>query len=785
MKKEPAKPRSAEDDILHKLRLTGNTLRAARTKKDVLDLTLKLFNKLDFDRVRIWLLDEKENTLRCVRCNYKASKKLFQASLSPHVTKESSMLVRGLASRKPFINKKNATLHEISDDTNRTLTFPMLAGKRILGAISVDNTPSGRPISLKKYEMSVSPFVNHVALVLNRVITDDELKQANRTLQQEISAATKELEGKNKELAYIAHHDALTGLPNRRDFDDELTRQYAKATKKKPIACAMMDVDYLKHINDTKGHVEGDKILQQIAAVLKRQKSISYAARYAGDEFVMLAPSLMHPNGYRRFERIQRAIYKATGQNVCIGVSDYPSPDVKTTVDLIRMADDALYHAKHLGRKKVVCCDDIHMNIVPAAKRKKKLQDIERRGTVVTDYIDQLEILNDISTVLQKAVRRSDIMRGVLRTFRNKIGFERVRLYLVDPKENQLACAYAVGIPKDMWHIFDRDLKKNNSLATNVFQYGKIIDVKSRGEYKKFNPHITGLIGTKAALAIPLAVKRKRAVGVLIADYNPEKLQFDTKNQNFFLALGRHIALALDQAQLFTEVHDLNRDLSEKVKEATSQLVHYSQSLEHKIEDNRILREEERRTHFEIISALVYSLESKDSYTRGHSTRVANYAHQIGKLTKLSPDELIDLRYGALLHDIGKLSVDQNVLHKNTPLTDEEISHLSNHPEVGYKIISSMRFLYKAATFVRHHHERWDGTGYPLGLKGDDIPLGARIINIADSFDAMITHRSYGKKLRITDAVNELHEGAHTQFDPALTKLVITALKKKKFSIAK
>jgi len=274
-------------------------------------------------------------------------------------------------------------------------------------------------------------------------------------------------------------------------------------------------------------------------------------------------------------------------------------------------------------------------------------------------------------------------------------------------------------------------------------------------------------------------------VGVLIADYNPEKLQFDTKNQNFFLALGRHIALALDQAQLFTEVHDLNRDLSEKVKEATSQLVHYSQSLEHKIEDNRILREEERRTHFEIISALVYSLESKDSYTRGHSTRVANYAHQIGKLTKLSPDELIDLRYGALLHDIGKLSVDQNVLHKNTPLTDEEISHLSNHPEVGYKIISSMRFLYKAATFVRHHHERWDGTGYPLGLKGDDIPLGARIINIADSFDAMITHRSYGKKLRITDAVNELHEGAHTQFDPALTKLVITALKKKKFSIAK
>jgi len=776
----------SQKHILDELKMVSDILRAARNKKEVLDLTVRIFQKLGFARVRVWLIHEEKKKFYGGKCSYVPNSKFQKIEGDLRLKQSSPYLTHALHKHEPFINRQNLLLKKYFNDyeTTETVEFPLVVSQQVLGSIDIDNGP-GQPIQLGKIKKSIAPFVNHIALVLSRVLTEQEIKKANRALKQKINTATNELQKKNEELQYYASHDDLTGLPNRRNLDDELTRQFAKATKRNPIACAMIDVDYLKQINDTKGHPEGDKILQKIAAVLRRQKSIPYVARYAGDEFIMLVPSLVHPNGYRRFERVQRAIYKATGQHVSIGVSDYPAPGVETPVDLIRMADDALYHAKHLGRKKVVCCDDINMRILPAEKRKKKLQHIERHGTVVTDYINQLEILNDISTLLQKATKRSEIMQGVLRIFRSKIGFERVRLHIVDHEKNKLMCAYAVGIAKNMWHTLDRDLKKKNSLTAAVLQHGKIIDVRSPREYKKFNSHIPGLLGTQAALAIPLVAKHKRPMGVLIADYNPDKLHFDTKNHNFFLALGRHIALALDQAQLFSEVHDLNHDLAHKVKEATNKLVHYSQSLEHKIDDNRILHEEEQRTHFEIISALVFSLESKDLYTRGHSTRVANYAYQIGKLIKLSPAELIDLRYGALLHDIGKLSVDQHILHKPTPLTEEEILHLNNHPEIGYKIVSSMHFLHTAATFVRHHHERWDGTGYPLRLQGDGIPLGARIINIADSFDAMTTNRSYGEKLKIADAIIELRAGSATQFDPELIKIIVNALKKKKMSVAK
>jgi HD-GYP domain-containing protein (c-di-GMP phosphodiesterase class II) len=135
--------------------------------------------------------------------------------------------------------------------------------------------------------------------------------------------------------------------------------------------------------------------------------------------------------------------------------------------------------------------------------------------------------------------------------------------------------------------------------------------------------------------------------------------------------------------------------------------------------------------------------------------------------------------FGALLHDIGKVGVLENVLHKDGALDTDEWEHLQKHPEVGARIVEKMEFLTGVSEIVRHHHETWDGRGYPDGIKGEQIPLGARIVTVADSFDAMTTNRSYRGALPIEEAIRRLEASAGTQFDPWIVKTFVSYIRSK------
>ncbi|HIU51939.1 MAG TPA: HD-GYP domain-containing protein [Candidatus Merdicola faecigallinarum] len=182
------------------------------------------------------------------------------------------------------------------------------------------------------------------------------------------------------------------------------------------------------------------------------------------------------------------------------------------------------------------------------------------------------------------------------------------------------------------------------------------------------------------------------------------------------------------------------------------------------------------QAYMESIETLRYTVEAKDPYTKGHSDRVAEYSVLIGKSLNLSEEELKNLKIGGLFHDIGKIGVPDSILLKESRLDDEEYSQIKNHPLIGVHILSNATIFQDIIPIVKHHHERFDGKGYPSQLSGKDIPYLARIVSIADSFDAMTSKRSYRNALPLEVVKNEFLKNIGTQFDPEIGMVFLDLL---------
>lgn len=189
------------------------------------------------------------------------------------------------------------------------------------------------------------------------------------------------------------------------------------------------------------------------------------------------------------------------------------------------------------------------------------------------------------------------------------------------------------------------------------------------------------------------------------------------------------------------------------------------------------INHELEKAYLESIETLRYTVEAKDSYTRGHSDRVSEFSVLIGKRLNLSDKDLKTLTIGGLFHDIGKIGVPDSILLKDSKLTDDEYSEIKNHPSIGAHILSTATIFKDIIPIVKHHHERYDGHGYPGQLKGEDIPYLARITAIADSFDAMTSRRTYRDSLPIETVISEFERCKGTQFDPELTDVFLDILK--------
>ena len=177
------------------------------------------------------------------------------------------------------------------------------------------------------------------------------------------------------------------------------------------------------------------------------------------------------------------------------------------------------------------------------------------------------------------------------------------------------------------------------------------------------------------------------------------------------------------------------------------------------------------------IKTLAATIDAKDPYTRGHSQRVMEYSLLAGGNLSLSPEEMEILEYAGILHDIGKISIDSSILTKPSALNDDEWEKIEEHPTIGANLLRGISFLEKASDLVLYHHEKYDGKGYPTGLGGEQLPLGARIIAVADAFDSMTTDRSYRAAMPVDEAIKELHKCSGTQFCPVAVKAFTSALR--------
>jgi len=207
-----------------------------------------------------------------------------------------------------------------------------------------------------------------------------------------------------------------------------------------------------------------------------------------------------------------------------------------------------------------------------------------------------------------------------------------------------------------------------------------------------------------------------------------------------------------------------------QTKRLQLELQGYQRHLEEKVEEQA---EEIRDTFLGAISALSFALEAKDTYTAGHSRRVADIAMAIGKKHGLSNDELEDLRWGSLLHDMAKIAVDDKILHKDGKLTPKEYRHVMTHPIVGACLAGSMIKKKRILDIIEHHHEHYDGHGLEQKLVGEQIPLLARIVAIADAYDAMISDRPYRSALTREEALTQIRLGSGSQFDPLIAKIFL------------
>jgi putative nucleotidyltransferase with HDIG domain len=207
-------------------------------------------------------------------------------------------------------------------------------------------------------------------------------------------------------------------------------------------------------------------------------------------------------------------------------------------------------------------------------------------------------------------------------------------------------------------------------------------------------------------------------------------------------------------------------------------------SLRRRLDENRRLYREMRNLHQQTVRAFGAAIDLKDAYTKGHSDRVARYAEAIAREMGVMGTELENISVAAYLHDIGKIVIERSIINNPRPLTDLEFRELNKHVVTGYEILSNIGHPWNEIAYMtKCHHEKIDGTGYPQGLAGEDIPLGARIVTVADSFDAMITDRPYRSRLPLETALSELHRNTGRQFDPhivlAFCKLMLKEVQRK------
>lgn len=375
--------------------------------------------------------------------------------------------------------------------------------------------------------------------------------------------------------------------------------------------------------------------------------------------------------------------------------------------------------------------------LAEALARIKLLEkEIELTIGVTQKKVYQLECLTNFSAILNSSLDTQMVRERALEATCKLLDCETGSLLLVDKAKQELYWETALGVSgSELKNAFRLPIDER-SIAGHVAQTGRpmlVGDVaKNPFHFKKADEKTN--FKTRNMVCVPV-VSRGNVIGVLQA-INKINANFEAEDVALLESLSYQVAIAVENSMLYT-----------KLKE----------------------------TFIQTASAMAGAIEAKDRYTGGHTKRVLHYALAIGQYVELSAVDRENLRLAAILHDIGKIGIDDKVLKKEYALNDEEYEIMKKHPAIGYDILAQVDGLKDVVDGCRYHHERPDGKGYPYGLKGNEIPKIASIISVADTYDAMVSTRPYRKGLDAQVAYNEIVKYRGTQFDAEVVDAFVKA----------
>lgn len=437
------------------------------------------------------------------------------------------------------------------------------------------------------------------------------------------------------------------------------------------------------------------------------------------------------------------------------------------TAKLNNLMSTTITHERELTRaeEKLVHHHETHLINL---KLGEQLQEIENLNISLEERIEEIEQANYTITDLASELEQKNLNLGQaverLSTI-YKIGLAINSTMDIDRLFNLIVRTTATTLKANIGYIILYDAENNCLNVTNLIGNGKLLAPKtaipmkessvSTWVIKNRQPIVISDINQtpqfdrfsdlgyerKSLICVPLMVKDE-IIGTISVVNKNDNSQFDSDEMEMLSTIAAQAAIAIKNATLY---------------------------------------DEQQQTYLNTIQALVSAIEASDSYTKGHSERVTRYCMEIGCRLKLAADRLQILERAAILHDIGKIGIDLSLLHKEGKLTPKDIRELQQHPSIGMHILEPIEFLHDVRVCIGQHHERFDGMGYPNRIKKDDLLIEARILAVADSFDAMTSDRPYRKALPLDSAISELHENSGSQFDPAIVEVFLQILEEEAF----
>jgi diguanylate cyclase (GGDEF)-like protein len=551
-------------------------------------------------------------------------------------------------------------------------------------------------------------------------------------------------------LAHVARTDGLTGCLNHAALHDGLAKEIERGLRsdQPPLSLILIDLDDFKQVNEVHGHLVGDEVLRRAGHALRHaMRPYDLAARYGGDEFALVAVDADEATAVEMAERALARLAEAIEDLLApgktpgtAGVAQW-GPGV-SAVELVARADRALLHAKQQGFR-----GGVHtFGAVPVHFRPGRFSR-EDRGLpepppmpVSRDWPEsqlderlrkrtrQLALANELGARVSALTRPQEILDAAVEELQRAFGYYHASAIRL--RDDGFVEALAVRGPgRVSWEqavgegLVGRCMRERRPVLAN--------DVHAEADYVGTEE----TADTRSELVVPLWLGDELYGAIDIEEREPGA--FDQDDVTLMETVATQVGSALRGALLYERLE---------------------------------------RAYLGTAEALAAALEAKDEYTADHARSIVAQAEAVARRLGLGADELRDLRFAAVFHDIGKIAVPEAILHKPGALSAEEREVMERHTIVGEQILAPVEFLSTVRTLVRHEHERWDGAGYPDGLRSEQIPLGSRIILVCDALHAMTSDRPYRKAMSLARAVEELRKYAGSQFDPTVVAALLAEL---------